>query len=229
VAISEDQRKRNMRQSRPGFKPSLGNGSYGVLDAIRQGRFAYIDRAAYTTRMTLKRDLLESFLRDINVDFQAQFDARVEEIKKELDVERRKAIKSLYDVWPQMGGAKKDLDVLAAELELPASDTSFEARKNGRQRKGAQGQRTIPMDVIRREVQEVIATTGYNDVITQTEVKDRILAQYPDAKIPSVRSAISRVLSGYLERGGLELIEEGKAGSPNVYRRGKMEGNLLDP
>jgi hypothetical protein len=229
VVISEDQRKRNMRRAHPGLGPRVNDERYAVQYAIRIRRLTCSDRAAYTSRMTLKRDLLESFLRDINNDFQAQLDARMEEIRKELEVERRKAIEGLYNVWPQMGGAKKDLDVLEAELEMPVSDTSLEARKNGRQSKGSQGERTIPMNVIRQEIQEVLANTEYNGEVTQTEIKDRILSEYPDAKVPSVRSAISRLLSGYVERGELELLEKGKAGAPNKYRKKRTEGNLLEP
>ena len=228
MAISEDQRKREMRRLRSDSRPLINSERYAVLHAIRMQRLTHSDIAAYTQGMSLKRELLESFLRDINVEFQAQLDTRVEEIKKEIEVERRKAIESLYKVWPQMGGAKKDLDVLAAELDVPASDTSLEARKNGRRPKPAQGQRTIPMDLIRREIQGVLANAEYKDVVTQTEIKDRILSEHPDAKVPSVRSAISRILSGYLKRGELELVEEGKAGSPNRYRKKRTEGNLLE-
>jgi hypothetical protein len=229
VVISEDQRKRNMRQSRSGFKPRINTGSYAVLYAMRKQPLTRNDMAPYTKGMTLKRDLLESFLRDINHDFQAQLDARMEEIRKELEVERRKAIEGLYNVWPQMGGAKEDLDVLATELEMPVSDTSLEARRNGRQSKGSQGERTIPMNMIRQEIQGVLANTEYNSEVTQTYIKDRILSEYPDAKVPSLRSAISRLLSGYVERGELELLEKGKAGSPNRYRKKRTEGNLLEP
>ena len=179
--------------------------------------------------MTLNRNLLESFLRDIDADFQTQLNTRMEEVKKELEVNRRKAIEALYKAWPQMGGSEKDLDILAAELETPLGDSAFDTRKNGRQSKSSEG-RTIPMDVIRREVLEVLAHTAYNGFVTQTEIKDRILNEYPDAKVPSVRSAISRLLSDHLERGELELVEEGKAGSPNRYRkRREIEVNLLEP
>jgi hypothetical protein len=229
MVVSEDQRKRNMRRSRSGLGPCINDERYAAQHAIRIQRLTRSDMAAYTSRMTLKRDLLQSFLRDINNDFQAQLDARMEEIRKELEVERRKAIEGLYKVWPQMGGAKRDLDVLAAELAVPESDSSLEARKNGRQSKGSHGERTIPMNVIRQEIEEVLANSEYNGEVTQTEIKDRILSEYPDAKIPSVRSAISRLLSGYVERGELELLAKGKAGSPNRYRRKRTEGNLLEP
>jgi hypothetical protein len=229
MVISEDQRKRNMRRSRSGLGPRVNDERYAVQHAIQIWRLTHSDMAAYTSRMTLKRDLLESFLRDINIDFQAQLDTRVEEIRKEIDIERRKAIEALYNVWPQMGGAKKDLDVLAAELETPMGDTSLETRRDGRQPTGSGGQRTIPMDVIRREIQEVLANTEPNGEVTQTEIKDRILSEYPDAKIPSVRSAISRILSSHLKQGELELMEEGKAGTPNRYRKKRTEGSLLEP
>jgi hypothetical protein len=116
-----------------------------------------------------------------------------------------------------------------AVQETPMGDTSLETRRDGRQPTGSGGQRTIPMDVIRREIQEVLANTEPNGEVTQTEIKDRIPSEYPDAKIPSVRSAISRILSSHLKHGELELMEEGKAGTPNRYRKKRTEGSLLEP
>lgn len=217
MTINDYQRKRDLRQSRIRPKPPVNADRYAILRAIRFSPLTRSDTGSYTSGMTLNRNLLESFLRDINADFQAQVDARMEEVRKELEVHRRKAIEALYKAWPQMGGSKKDLDVLAAEIETPLEDATLKARKNGQSRH-TQG-RIVPMDVIRREVQEVLAQTEDNGIITQSEIKDRILREYPDGKIPSVRSAISRILSGYLERGELELDEEGKAGSPNKYRK----------
>jgi hypothetical protein len=229
MVISENQRKRNMRQLRPGLRPIVNGNRYAILDAIRNRRLTHNDMASYTPCMSLQRETLESFLRDINLDFQAQLDARMEVIKKEIEVERRKAIERLYKVWPQMGGAKNDLDVLAAELQLPAEETNLETRSNGnRSHKQEGGDRTIPMSDVRRVVQEAIASIEYDAEITQTDIKDRILSEYPDAKVPSVRAAISRLLKDRLKRGELEIVEEGKAGSPNRYRKKKTEGNLLD-
>ena len=229
MAINDYQRKRDLRQSRTSPKLPVNTGRYAILRVMRLSPLTRSDIGSYTSGMTLNRNLLESFLRDIDADFQAQLDARMEKVRKELEVNRRKAIEALYKAWPQMGGSKKDLDVLAAEIETPLEDSTLKARKNGQSRH-TQG-RTVPMDVIRREVQEVLAQTEDNGIVTQSEIKDRILSEYPDGKVPSVRSAISRILSGYLERGELELEEEGKAGSPNKYRKKKSgtEVNLLNP
>ena len=222
------ERKRDLRQTRIPTRLPVNGDRYAISCAIRKWALTRNDIVAYTTGMTLKRDLLESFLRDIDADFQAQLNARMEEVRKELEGNRRKAIEALYKAWPEMGGSEKDLDILATELETSLGDSPLEIQENGRQSKNSQGQ-TVSMSVIRRKVQEVVAQTEYDGVITQTEIKDRILNEYPNAKVPSVRSAISRLLSGYLDLGELELAEEGKAGAPNKYRRKKREteGNLL--
>lgn len=62
------------------------------------------------------------------------------------------------------------------------------------------------------------------ELVTQTEVKDRLLREYPDAKVPSVRSAITNELYALRDEGQLELAEEGRAGTPNKYRK---TGNLF--
>lgn len=206
-----------MRTKEPG-----NSKRYTALSDTRKHPLTYHKAIAYTSGMTLKRDLLESFVRDIDANFQAEVDARMKEVRRELEVDRRKAIEALYKAWPQMGGSEKDLDVLTVELQAPLDGLSSESSGNDRQSKRSGGQ-TVPMNVVRQEVQEVLEQAEYDVVVTQTEIKDRIVDKYPDAKIPSVRSAISRLLSGYLEQGELELVEEGKAGAPNRYRKKRRE------
>ena len=172
--------------------------------------------------MSLKRDLLENFLRDINADFEAQLNERMEEVRKELELSRRKAIEALYDTWPRMGGSRDDLDVLKAELDRGTGSLAISGQKNGRQSGQAQGGITIPMRVIQEEIQQVLAEADSADLITQSQIKDRILEKYPDAKLPSVRTAISHYLSDLTKRGGLELVEKGKAGTPHKYRKSNV-------
>jgi hypothetical protein len=229
VTVNDYQRKRDLRQSRISLKLPVNTDRYAILRVMRNAPLAHSDIGSYTSDMTLNRNLLESFLQDIDADFQAQLDARMEKVRKELEVNRRKAIEALYKAWPQMGGSKKDLDLLAAEIDTPLEDSTLKARKNGQSRH-TQG-RTVPMDAIRRHVQEALAQTEDNGFLTQSQIKDKVLSEYPDGKVPSVRSGISRILGGYLERGELELEEEGKAGAPNRYRKtGRTaEANLLEP
>jgi hypothetical protein len=221
VTVDAYQRKRDLRQSRINPKLRVNTDRYAILRGIRDTHLTHGDTGSYTSGMTLNRNLLESFLRDIDADFQSQLDTRMEEVRKELEENRRKAIKALYNAWPQMGGSKKDLDVLAAELEAPPEDSTLKTRKDGRSR-NTQG-RTVPMDALRRHVHEVIAQTEDNGTITQSQIKDRVLSEYPDGKVPSVRSGISRILNDYLERGDLALEEEGKAGAPNKYRKQNVQ------
>ncbi len=73
------------------------------------------------------------------------------------------------------------------------------------------------------------------EIVTQTEIKNNLLREYPDAKLPSVRSAIANELLALREQGYIELVEEGRAGQPNKYRKvgrameASTEANLLEP
>ena len=94
-----------------------------------------------------------------------------------------------------MGGSQKDLDILATALEDSTPDLTTKATRRKSQSVSSQG-RTIAMKVIQNETHKFISQASYTDIITQTEIRERIMRQFPDAKVPSVRSAISHFLSG---------------------------------
>jgi hypothetical protein len=80
------------------------------------------------------------------------------------------------------------------------------------------GGRRISKETIHQYVNEVLNDPSV-EIVTQTEIKNRLLRDYPDAKIPSVRSGISNEILALKEQGDLDLVEEGRAGMPNKYKK----------
>jgi hypothetical protein len=174
----------------------------------------------YTQPMTLSVTLYEKLRRDIDAEFEAR--------KRELESQRREAVKALNEAWPKMGGSTEDLLSFEMETTISARSTSDKPNVYGDAAPVVNGSysRTVPMKDVRHEVDAVILDERM-DIITQTEIKDRILEKYPDAKVPSIRSAISHFLSAMTKNGDLELIEKGTGGSPNKYRKTRRSADLL--
>lgn len=82
---------------------------------------------------------------------------------------------------------------------------------------GSGGSR-IPTEVIKKYVSEVMSDPDV-ETVTQPEIRNRLLRDYPDAKLPSIRSAIANHLAELKDQGKLKLVEEGKAGRPNQFRK----------
>jgi hypothetical protein len=159
--------------------------------------------------MTLGPNLYKSIRQKIDADFDVE--------QSELDARRRKAIEALNEAWPKMGGSEEDLKTLSTEAFGRKGSAVVSSREPVPQSNGSAG-RTVPMKAIGVEVENFLDEVG-TGMITQTEIKDRVLSKYPDAKMPSVRSAISHFLSDLTKQGKLELVEKGKAGSPHKYRK----------
>lgn len=180
----------------------------------------------------LSARLYESLLQDIEAEFEAR--------KRNLENDRRKAIEALNEAWPKMGGSEEDLKLLEMEAAIPSpveeppaeETTADEPRETAPARNGdsSEAGRTINMAIIREEVRKALLDTD-TDIITQTDLKDRILKKYPDAKIASVAPSISRCLSQMTDRGELELVERGTASKPHKYRKTRRaaEVGLLEP
>lgn len=86
---------------------------------------------------------------------------------------------------------------------------------------GHSGERLPSKEVVQKYVDEVMADPSVQ-IVTQTEVKDRILSQYPisDKKLMnSLRVMIIAPLNELEEQRQLELIEKANAGKPNKYRK----------
>ena len=175
-------------------------------------------------RVGKDRKYLEYVISGIQSQHQARVDAANQWRDQEIEEAR---------AWfTERGGSDRDFDSLSNKVTANGSTDqgATQVKTNG------SGRRTIPMEVIKTFVHRVLSDLSVEDV-TQTVVKDRLLVEYPDAKIPSIRSAIANELLDLKRTGYLVLVEEGRAGQPNKYRRTEKllrvientEANLLDP
>lgn len=165
--------------------------------------------------MALSGELYRSLRQDIEADFEAR--------RRELEDQRLRAIEALNEAWPKMGGSETDLTALATEVgDSLDKKTAVRVYQESPSISNSSSSRTVPMNAIRDEIESVLSNSE-TDIVTQSELKDRILRKYPNGKVPSIRAGVSRILSKRLEHGELELIEEGKAGMPNRYRKTRRE------
>jgi hypothetical protein len=168
----------------------------------------------------LRGELYKSLLRNIEAEFEAR--------QRDLESERRKAIEALNEAWPKMGGSEQDLipvgvaATVSSPVEEREGDQWQEAGEAAPTRNGASPGRTIHMSVIREEVLKALSESD-SDIVTQPELKERIMDKYPDADVARVASAISRCLTQLTKRGDLELVEKGRARAPHKYRKTKRE------
>ena len=164
-----------------------------------------------------RSDLLKYALIGIN----AECDDTVREAKETIRraEERRDILIARAREWAQ-GGAVGDWSVPLNEDEA-SSPVERTPQKNGVPANGSNGVRnTVSKDVVLKFVDEVMNDPTV-DVVTQTEVKDRILAHYPVSRdyLNSLRILIIGPLNELEEQGYLELVERASAGKPNKYRK----------
>lgn len=187
--------------------------------------------------MALRVQLYQSLRQDIDSELDAEFDTELEALKKELEKKfedkRRKAIEALNEAWPKMGGSEKDLALFTTEAQEPfiTETTRTDAEEIEPTSNGSSVGRTIPMVTLREEAWKVLQDPEI-DIVTQPDIRERILDKYPDAKVQSVRSVISMYLNTLAKQGDIELVEQGKAGSASKYRakkRNEEEVGLLGP
>jgi hypothetical protein len=178
--------------------------------------------AVYNQPMSLSVELYKALRQNI----EAEFEARI----RELEVQRREAITALNEAWPKMGGSEEDLASFEIDTTLPPAVEGSRVNMETAPAANGSSSRTVPMKVVRQEVNDVMSDERIH-IVTQSEIKERILKKYPNSKVPSVRSAISHFLKDLTEGGALELIEKGQAGAPNKYRKtGRTtEASVLGP
>ena len=157
---------------------------------------------------------------------EARFEARM----KRLAVERRQAIETLNEAWPKMGGSTKDItDFEAREETLPQDEGMIIHNPQDDNSINGSYKYTVGMKHVRRGAQGVFDNDDI-EVVSQTIIKDKLLAEYPNADVQSLRVSISRLLRELEQQNKLILIEEGKGGAPNKYRKNKeTEATILDP
>lgn len=162
------------------------------------------------------------FLRYVLNGIQAKFEAEV----KQAEEQRDKDIEDAHRWWLEHGGSEQDFATPPDEIAIPPVDDSppvddrtvARVPRRTRARTNGSGGRTISKSVVQKFVREVMDDPDV-EAISQTVIKDRLLREYPDAKIPSVRSAITNELTELRGQGRLELVEQGRAGTPNKYKK----------
>lgn len=173
-------------------------------------------------------DFLKYTLNGINAAYEVEVREAREAIKRA--EERRDALIAKAREWAQgRGGTAVDSPIQPKEDGATLSGESM-PQQNGAATNGS-SVRVVPKEVVRGFVDEVMADPSV-EIVTQTEVKDRILANYPvsDSYLNSLRVLIITSLNELMERGYLELVEKARAGKPHKYRKtGKTtEANLLE-
>lgn len=174
-----------------------------------------------TSEDTLGLDDYKSVRRKIEAGFETRL--------KRLEVERRRAIETLNEAWPKMGGSTKDITRFEAyEEAVPHGEsTVVNHPRDDSPAPNSSFERTVPMKAVRRATQDVL--DDEIEVITQTVIQDRLLREHPDAEIQPLRVSISRLLRELKEQNKLILIEAGRGGVPNKYRKNRdVEVGLLE-
>lgn len=192
--------------------------------------------SAYNAPMTLNAQRYKSLREDV----ESGFDLREKDLREQLralESERLEAVKLLNETWPKLGGSEEDIVAFESGQPVPSI--------NGQDANGTtQGQDDAPAPgrligrfsgvqgpLVDRYVQRVMADPEIV-IVTQTEIKDRILADFHVNKgaLNSLRVSITMRLNELVERGYLELVEKARAGQPNKYRKTGVptEAKLLE-
>lgn len=154
----------------------------------------------------------KALLRDADAAIEAQ-------IRREFEPRRHRVWDHIHQVWLDLGGSEEAWDALVADAlsgSSAARDIRSQDTKHRSPRTNSSAGSRVSQAVIQKYVDDAIADPDL-EIVTQTEVKDQVLRDYPDAKVHSVRSAISTRLSELAREGELVLLEQGKAGSPSKY------------
>lgn len=163
-------------------------------------------------------DFFEYTLRGIDAEYEADVRAAKER--------RDKRIAQAHEWLRSMGNPAAYPTTTPKEDEIPSSAESVNVHAplgNGAAANGSGGS-VVLKDIVPRFVNEVMVDPTVN-IVTQTDIKDRILAHYavPDDSVNSLRVTITTHLNELVEQGYLELVEKAKAGRPNKYRKtGKL-------
>lgn len=154
-------------------------------------------------------DFFEYTLRGIDAEYEADVRAAKER--------RDKRIAQAHEWFRSMGNPaappKED------EISSPAESTNVHAPHENGAANGSGGS-VVLKDIVPRFVNKVM-TDPTVEIVTQPDIKDRILAHYavPDDSVNSLRVTITTHLNELVEQGYLELVEKAKAGRPNKYRK----------
>jgi len=150
----------------------------------------------------MSKDQNPDFFEYALIGIEAEYEAAVEAAKKRRD----ERIAQAHEWWQGIGGT---------------------VMKNGAKTNGSNGS-SVPKEIIQMFIDEVILDPSV-EVVTQTEIKDRILANrhVPAENLNSLRVTITTLLNSLVSDGYLELVERAKAGQPNVYRKTRKTESIF--
>lgn len=164
--------------------------------------------------------------KSVRQKIESGFEAR----RKRLEAECRQAIETLNEAWPKMGGSKEDIARFERyhEAPVPDEDTGVPSPQSHSAVFNVSYKSAVPMRYVRRVTQDVLDDDEI-EIVTQSVIQNRLLAEYPDAEIQPLRVSISRLLRELKEQDKLILIEEGRGGAPHKYCKNEdVEVGLLE-
>ncbi len=164
------------------------------------------------------------FLRYAISGIRAEYDAEV----RQAAVRRDKKIADFRNWWLKVGGSEEDFPNDPKEANVPSpseheisrvpQEESKSAANGSTGRAVTQKGQTVPQKVVWSYVDSTLADPSV-EIISQTVIRERVVRDYPEAKLPSIRSAIANRLTELNKQGKLELVEEARGGEPNKFRR----------
>jgi len=169
---------------------------------------------------------------------ESHFAERVQSLEAEiraLEEERRAKLKWLEEIWSASRGNMSPIATTEERQEPAEAQEEDVADSNGAKHRSTAGGsvprytrsvRRPATDRIRDILDEI-----EDEIVTQPLIRERFVEKYPGSDSNSLASAIAHILKEQVKFGKLELIEEGRAGVPNKYRKVKTEAevNFLGP
>lgn len=165
------------------------------------------------------------FLRYAISGINAECDAEI----KQAEQRRDKKIADFRAWWVEkFGGSGEDFPNAPKETNATSpsehaissvpQEESKVAANGSAGRSASQNGQTVPQKAVWGYVDGTLADPNV-EIISQTVVRERVVRDYPEAKLPSIRSAIANRLTELNKQGKLELVEESRGGEPNKFRR----------
>lgn len=168
---------------------------------------------------------IEEALRQLRQEADSRLQLRrndLEEQGRQAESDWREAIEALDSLRAVFGGSEGGPAVSAIRTGVAATNghSSSHTPQETTTVPRDSGRNIVSKDTVLVYVHKVMGDSTV-DIVTQTEIKDRILANQPVSKnyLNSLRVLIVTHLNELMEQGYLELLEKGRAGQPNKYRK----------
>lgn len=167
----------------------------------------------------------EAWLRDVT--------AGIDERIRSLQAQRSELREHVHQIWLGLEGSEEVWASIAAKAtEAVTVEPTEKQETQQRQvrprsrRASSSGGTKVSRSMVNEYVEGVLADPEI-EIITQTEIKARILQNHPDSKVHSLRSAIHMRLNELIDEGRLVKLETGKAGSPSKYVRARADSTEI--